>query len=198
MSDYSDTLHDDQKMLFAFGTLDPSIAYLPHCICSLAEDEIIIILDVVKAKGGIWGELPQFDENGNYFTPPWEDDLKTFSLWETPANQSIVLKGISNFAEFTKMIIDTKTPLEVLAKTYSYNFEGKTFPVFLDQVRLWINDLKWALIALEGDNDYDLFVVREDLAVWAEEVLKKFLARGYKAFKLQAGQDRFYWTEPKD
>jgi hypothetical protein len=196
MTRTEDQSSDDHMMMTAFGTLNPSIATLPHCICPVSPTVRSCILDVVGAKGGLWGGQPQFDEIGDYYIPPWETDHSKFVLWETPANQSLILQDIRIVAEFTKMIIDTRTSAEVLEKTYSYDFVGGiTFPVFLDQVKLWMDDLRWALIPLEGEIDFDLFVVRKDLAVWADEVRSRLIRQGYKAFALTPGKNRFHWIE---
>jgi hypothetical protein len=88
-------LSDDQMMLVAFGTVNPAIADLPHCICPLSQDEIPTVLDVVHAKGGIWGELPLFNADGTRYVPPWEEVAADFSLWEVPSNQSKLRRGLS-------------------------------------------------------------------------------------------------------
>jgi hypothetical protein len=187
--------HDDDMMMYAFGTQNPSIASLPHCVCAVSKIERSTVLDVVGSKGGLWGGQPQFDENGDYYIPPWKTDHSKFVLWETPANQSLILQNILNVAEFTKMIIDTRTSVEVLEKTYSYDFGGVTFSAFLDQVKSWIDDFRWALIPLEGEFDFDLFVVRKDLAAWADEVRNRLVLEGLKAFALTPGKNRFHWIE---
>ncbi len=188
--------HDDHMMLLTFGSLNPSLAAFTHSIFLLSPASVGIVLGVVGAKGGIWGDQPLVDAQGERHIPPWEPSPEDFLLWEVPANQSEIEKGkIWKLEQFT-MLIDSRTPLNMLAETYLFDPDGKGFLEFTEQVSAWLERLRWALIPLGDDVDYAIFVTSRDCAGWVEEVERQLHENGEVAFGLRPGKGRFHWDEP--
>ncbi|MEN6497153.1 MAG: hypothetical protein ABFD16_22895 [Thermoguttaceae bacterium] len=110
MDDMDHLSHDDAMMMIAFGTMNPAIATLPHWVYRLSRVAVPTVLDVAGGKGGIWGEVPLYAEDGTDYIPPWEPAPNDFVLWEVPANQARVLAG--GIETPFNIIIDSRTPPE--------------------------------------------------------------------------------------
>jgi len=196
--DWDRRSYDDNMMLLAFGCLNPAVAYLPHCIFIDTSDAVKAILEVVGAKGGIWGAEPWFDLGGNEYIPPWDPDPDDFILWEAPRNQERILRGGYCISGQFTMVIDSRTPAEVLAKSYSIDRDELTLCQFLDYVHGLMDDLRWACIPLQEDVDCTMFVAKHTEEGLVTEVEARLRRMAVRVFRLRRGENRFHWDHVLD
>jgi hypothetical protein len=194
---------DDNVMMLAFGTLDPSIGRFPHCLFRASEDTLKTVLEVVGAKGGLWGDEPRVTLAGEPYLPP-EDGriIEDFVLWELPQNQGYVLSngGYAKLGAFL-MVIDVRTPEDVLTKIYSSKGSEEDDShyghyEYIERVSDWLEDLKWTYIPLTEELEFALFAAAPAHEGWVQEVENRLRMCKKTVFRLKPGVDRFHWGGP--
>lgn len=193
----------EKWMVLCFGSVSPPIAEFPHCIFVRSRRSLAVILELTDAKGGIWGDEPLVDRNGAPYIGP-EDGriIEDFPLWEMPENQELVLRSgwAGKIGTFT-MVIDSRTPPEVLSGTYSESRDDEgDYPYYkyIERISRWITALRWAYIPLGDECDLALFVVSDSCKAWALEAETALRTGGEPVTRLRAGGGRYFLEWPPD
>jgi hypothetical protein len=199
----SEISFDDAMMMQCFGSLNPPIALYPHCIFEAGARTLRLVLDVVGAKGGIWGGYsPLIDGQGHPYDDSGEGNLADFSLWQLPDNQDLVLEsgGNAKLSQFT-MVIDSQARPELLLKlddvvrNRPLNTNPYYYDACLEHVAKCMDELKWAYIPLTDETWFALFVVADDRERWRNEVEAALRQSDEPVFRLTPERDRFHWIE---
>ena len=154
----------------AFGSADPPLARLPHCLFEQSEEALKLILSAAGCLGGLWPRDPIVDASGDRYMGEG-GDIDDFRLWELPENQSDLLRyGPYCFLEIFTMVIDSSTKREVLLKIREglaplFTDADGTFHTYqwygcIDALPLLMDDLGWAYMPLGGvdESGYAIFV----------------------------------------
>lgn len=189
----------DRQMLLTFGTFVPRSARFPHCIMYHEFKELREVLRVVGGKAGIWGPDPLVDSLGQPFLPPEDGDMTgLFDLWELPENQQQVADFARQDSILFSMLIDTKTPDNVLSELYKFDVQYDDYYFYLNQLSEWIENLRWAYVPLEYEGMFALFVTPNHGRQLVEEVREALQRAGCVVFSLAQRGERWHWDGPTE
>ncbi len=188
----------EQQMLITFGTFVPQIASFPHCIIPDDSRNLQEVFRTVDCMIGIWGNAePDWDAAGEPFIPPEDGDYAdSFTLWELPENQGEVI----DFAKWDsvpfRMLIDSRTPIDVLHRLFQCDVDYDDYDFHLDRLSEFIEELRWAYVALEHEGAFALFVAAPDQSMLVDQIRETLQRTGRLAFSLARRGERWYWDGP--
>jgi hypothetical protein len=192
---------NERQLCLSFGSADPRIVRLPHCVVRHGVDAVAAILETVGARPGIWGEEPLVDAKGEPFLAPDDGRLvQEFRLWALPANQAEVRRYAEerrNTSKFT-MLIAAEAAVEVLAKAYDEigACDLSDYYHYIDRLADWIDELEWAYVPLEYDAQFALFVAASNRQDIVRRVEHAFSQRDQLAFRIAQSDAGWDWSGP--
>lgn len=189
----------DAQMVAAFGSTDPPLTRLPHCIFFNQDHPVRIIAEVVKVPVGVWGDIWFVDAEGEYYLPPNDGHIiEDFKLWALPANQDYAHQFEGSYG-FT-MVIPANTSPNVLRKTYDLAGENDGeyhYDTFIEGIAGLIPEIGWAYIPLEIQNDYAMFVTSQENAHIVQEVKRRLAQAGNPViFDVSQSETGQRWNGP--
>jgi len=189
---------DDSKskelLEFHFGSAQPSLAFLPHCLFRIEKQALIIVLQAANAKGGIFGDTVYWDREERIYLGV-NETTKTFLLWELPKNQELVLERgwHAKLGQFTA-VINSRTPSDVI-RLMNSEANWMDYMWWIENIARWLPDLGWAYIPLTEDSPYAMFVARESDAALVVKIRTELISKGMEVFSLEVQGNKVSWPE---
>jgi hypothetical protein len=195
--------HADQVMWLAFGSFDPCLAALPHCLFVAEAGVLATVSGVTGSKVGLWGNAEPFYDpwGGPHLPPPGTPAHADFTLWETPANQAEALRlGESRSGGGFVAALDSRTPARVLDEMYARlpASEGTSLYDYLTCINLlceWVEQLGWAYVPLDDEYGHAMFVTSARDAPLVRRVEEALAGRGVRTSRLERREGRFHWKD---
>lgn len=193
----------DQMMWLAFGSFDPCLGALPHCLFPAGAGVLAEVAGLIGCKVGIWGSAEPFYGRGGgpHLPPPGSPPHADFALWETPANQAEALRyGEARSGGGFVMALDSRTPAGVLDEMYGRlpASEGEDRYDYLTCLNLlceWVGKLGWAYVPLDNEYGHAMFVTAAGRAPLVRRVEEALAGRGVRTFRLERRGGRLHWED---
>lgn len=139
-----------------------------------------------------------FKADGKRYLGPSDGKIGyDFTLWTLAPNQQYLLEraDVGPDPSF-RMFISAETPVSALFRTYEHfdKDQGAAwFGDYIEYVCDWLPDIKWALIPLEGELGWCIFV--PDARAILEKVSAEFRRRAIATAHLLQTQNRVLWVD---
>jgi hypothetical protein len=163
MSKKETTEVSKQRIERLFLTSRPRIATFPHTLVKSGRNTLAIIAASLDVVIGLWGERPLLRADGsNYLEPETGRIEHDFALWKLSTNQAYLFEraNVSPDPSF-RMFISANSSVETLSRTYEHfdHDQGAAwFGDYINYVCDWLRYLRWALVPLEGEEGWSIFV----------------------------------------
>jgi len=183
---------DDWWMLYAFGTLAPRIADLPHLIFE-ADRNVYHLLS--ELAGSVWANLwdpPVFDTNGNVYD---DNNVKDFILWRSDDNQEWFLERLHPLDKFV-VRIPVDTPPEIIESVrMKFDFDKlEAFCAIFDYVPDCIDEIKIIWCQFQDDvGPNDILIASPEHKDFIEEFGKRMALIGQDARQLKKKDGYYSW-----
>jgi hypothetical protein len=182
----------DRQLIWAFGSLNPSIAAFPHRIVENTFENLTEWCKVVGANAAPWRIEPAFESSGG----PFKRETyipEMLHLWDTGENQAQLPAMMNADIEFPLLIAAGTAP-DVLQKMWDHPIGD--YYSYIEHLAAWIESLEWAYVPLEYENHFAMLVAGKAQTVWITEVDRRFASRHRTVFGLSPVNDRFRWDGP--
>ena len=182
----------DRQLVWAFGSLKPSIAEFPHLIIENSFEMLAEWCAVIDAKAAPWRTQAAFELNGEPFTRDTYTP-EMLHLWDTSENQTLLPTMMNSDLEFP-LLLPTRTSPDVLRKMWEH--PTNDYYSYIVHLALWIDSLTWAYVPLEYENEFAMLVVGKVQSEWIAEIERRLTLKHKACFSLASANNRFHWAGP--
>lgn len=186
----------------AFGTTNPKICILPHCIFPATKANLRTVVEVVGGPIGVWGNCrPLVDASGDAYLPPWDDpmiDAQDFKFWELPRNQEVAMDHGNRLPDFIA-VIAANTPEHLLSRMYGSDVgeDQYEYNKCIQLLADWVDELGWAYVPLEYEAVFAMFVTAARERALVNQVKARLEANGTRpVFDVAFINGEWTWNGP--